>query len=72
MLFTYQVLEQDYSLAFVIPFIPVYAHQNRLLKDKDLKFLRLCKDQPSNAELISIHLILRGVVAVLAGDDTTD
>jgi hypothetical protein len=72
MLFTYQILEQEYSLAFVIPFIPVYSHQNRLLKDKDLEFLRIWEDLPSNIELISIHSILHGVVAIPARDDTTD
>ncbi|EKM75982.1 hypothetical protein AGABI1DRAFT_94447 [Agaricus bisporus var. burnettii JB137-S8] len=51
------------------PFTPVYKHQNRPLRDKDLQLLRLrAVNSAESAEFISIHSVLRGAVLIPSGE----
>ncbi|EKM75949.1 hypothetical protein AGABI1DRAFT_45660 [Agaricus bisporus var. burnettii JB137-S8] len=69
LLFTCSVNGSTYPFAYIQPFIPVYKHQNRPLRDKDLHLLRLRATlSVDSTEFISIHSILRGAVLIPSGE----
>lgn len=68
-LFMLTVNGRGLSLAFVLPFEPIYTHRNRKVSDVELELLRLREMPTANAVFVSIYSIIRGAVLIQSGEE---